>query len=95
MPQGLSVTTDEETHITDISWLPPTLNKRYGSLLAYAINCTGAKTGDLLTIETENTTHRLQLEQHEVYQCCVAVVNQAGIGNPSCVLIRTHSGGTQ
>ena len=93
MPQDVNATIDEELYV-NMSWLPPKLNKRHGSLLSYVINCTGVTTGDVLSVETQNTTGGLQLDEYKVYQCCVAAVSQAGIGNPSCILITSQGRGT-
>ena len=87
--------TCEESNLCTLSWQrPPTYSRRHGKIQSYFFNCTtmeGTRSDDQSIIYSTYTS--ISLLPYRFYNCCVAAVNEAGIGKLSCQTIITHEAG--
>ena len=93
-PGTLWVTLDESNNAT-LSWQPPYIERRHGTILYYIVNCSAHWQGlrDEQTANTTFTNQTLELQPYTPYQCCVSAVNEVGRGTPSCLTFITHEAG--
>lgn len=90
-PLGLDVTLDYSNNCS-LSWTPPTIVKRHGSILEYLVNCSAQDDDLQATNSTSNSLH-LFLRPHATYHCCVFAINEIGLGNPACKTLVTFESG--
>ena len=93
-----------ESNWCTLTWQPPPINfKRQGTILNYFINCAtvpdnkDARRDDQIVNVTRFSSYanlvRAWFQPYQIYNCCVAAMNEAGRGNSSCQTIITHEAG--
>ena len=89
----------ETSNLCTLNWQqPPAHSRRHGNITNYFMNCStlhkDARREEWTTnMSSTNTTIQAWFQPYRFYNCCVAAVNEAGMGNSSCQTFITHEAG--
>ena len=92
-PIRFQATVDHSNQCT-LSWQPPNITKRHGTIQHYLVNCSTENLREDHNWTVLTTATSISLQPYRFYNCCVAAVNEAGRGSSSCQIIITHEAGT-
>ena len=90
-PETLEVTLDESNNCR-LSWDPPHISRRHGSIMGYLINCS-TQDDDVDIANTTSNAAQILLRPHAEYNCCVFAVNEIAEGHPICKTLTTYESG--
>ena len=86
-PQNVRNTARSSTTLS-ISWSPPLITQRYGTILRYNVSCLGS--GVLQFHQTtDNSTRMVGLHPYTHYSCCISAITTMAEGTRACLNTRT------
>ena len=93
-PQNVRNTARSSTTL-NISWSPPLITQRYGTILRYNVSCLGS---DMLQFNqtTDNSTFSARmvgLRPYTNYSCCISAITTVAEGKKACTNTITSEAG--
>jgi len=86
-PQSIRITSRSSTTLS-ISWSPPLITQRYGTILRYNVSCLGS--GVLQFHQTtDSSTRMVGLHPYTHYSCCISAITTMAEGTRACLNTRT------